>query len=127
MTERPLVLLAEDEALVADLVESALEEVGFAVVVVDSGDAALAWLGSDPAFVALVTDIRLGPGLNGWAVARKVREQRPGLPVVYVSGDSEAEWTSQGVPGSVLVPKPFAPCQIVIAISGLINVSNSPA
>lgn len=127
MTDRPRLLLAEDEALVADLVEAALEEAGFAVVVVHSGDAALAWLGSNQAFVGLVTDIRLGPGPDGWSVARKVREQRAGLPVVYVSGDSEAEWTSQGVPGSILVPKPFAPTQIVIAISGLINVQTTPA
>lgn len=126
MTDMPLLLVVEDEPLVADIVEVALEEAGFAVVVVGSGEAAVDWLKSATTFAGLITDIRLGAGASGWDVARTVREQKPGLPVVYMSGDSEAQWTSQGVPGSVLVPKPFAASQIVTAISGLINIQATP-
>jgi hypothetical protein len=43
------------------------------------------------------------------------------MPVVYVSGASHGEWTSLGVPHSVIIAKPFAPIQIVVAISGLTN------
>jgi len=43
------------------------------------------------------------------------------MPVVYLSGDSEADWTARGVPQSVFIAKPFAPAQVVTAISTLLN------
>ena len=70
---------------------------------------------------ALVTDIRLKGDQDGWQVARRARELNPQLPVVYMSGDSAVEHTSQGVPHSIMVQKPFAPAQIVTAVSTLIN------
>jgi DNA-binding NtrC family response regulator len=70
---------------------------------------------------ALVTDIRLGDGNDGWQVARRARELRPLLPVVYMSGDSAVDHASQGVPHSIMVQKPFAAAQIVTAVSTLIN------
>ncbi len=70
---------------------------------------------------ALVTDIRLQDEKDGWEVARRGRELNPTLPVVYMSGDSALDHTSQGVPHSVMVQKPFAAAQIVTAVSTLIN------
>jgi DNA-binding response OmpR family regulator len=73
---------------------------------------------------ALVTDINLGHGtLSGWDVARRGREVNPELPVVYMTGDSAAEWAAQGVPNSVLLTKPFAPAQLLTAVSQLLNAS----
>lgn len=72
----------------------------------------------------LITDINLGDGPDGWQVARKARELVGGLPVVYVSAASEHEWTSHGVPNSVMVTKPFVPAQVVVAISSLLIVSD---
>ena len=42
------------------------------------------------------------------------------MPVVYVTGGAGADWASKGVPNSVLVPKPFAPAQVIAAIAQLI-------
>ena len=71
---------------------------------------------------ALVTDINLGSGkLDGWNVARCAREIDPDFPVVYMTGDSADEWASKGVPNSILITKPFAPAQLVTAISQLLN------
>jgi DNA-binding response OmpR family regulator len=69
-----------------------------------------------------VTDINLGSGkLDGWNVARRAREIDPEFPVVYMTGDSADEWASKGVPNSILITKPFAPAQLVTAISQLLN------
>jgi hypothetical protein len=43
------------------------------------------------------------------------------IPVVYTTGAASADWGSNGVPNSVLLQKPFAPAQIVTAISQLLN------
>jgi DNA-binding response OmpR family regulator len=121
----PLILLVEDEAATAILLEDALAAGGYEVRVAASGEEALAILEEVEAEISgLVTDIRLGEGPNGWELARTARELHAGLPVVYVSGDSAPDHTSQGVPGSVMVQKPFATAQIITAISALLT--NAP-
>jgi hypothetical protein len=42
-----------------------------------------------------------------------------------MSGDSAPEWTSKGVPNSIMVAKPFAPAQIITAVSTLLNQADS--
>jgi DNA-binding response OmpR family regulator len=118
----PILLMAEDEPMISDLIAMTLQDAGFEVVCVDSGVEAIAELNRTPnRFAGLVTDIRMGGGKDGWAVARRARELMPEVAVVYVSGDSEGQWTTHGVPQSVMVPKPFSPSQIVTAISAMLK------
>jgi CheY-like chemotaxis protein len=73
---------------------------------------------------ALVTDINLGSGeLDGWDVARHAREIEPQFPVVYMSGIEADQWASKGVPNSIMLAKPFAPAQLVTAVSQLLNAT----
>jgi CheY-like chemotaxis protein len=116
------VLLVEDYPLISDLMSEALTDSGYAVVLAKTGEEALQQVESDLArFRAVITDIRLGPGPDGWALAKRVRELAPHMPIVYTSGDSAQDWASKGVPGSVALTKPFAPAQLVIAVSALVN------
>ena len=120
-TELPTILYVEDEATVALVVELALEEAGFAVELATSGRVAVEALDAKFAsYSALVTDVRL-PEVDGWKLARHARELNGSLPVVYVSGDSAADWSANGVPGSIMVQKPFANAQLVAAIASLLN------
>ena len=116
------VLLVEDEPLLALDVETALTDAGYTVTVASSGQQALKALSSMEApYSALVTDIRLGAGVDGWAIAKRSRELIPGVPVVYMSGDSGVNWTSMGVPESVMLTKPMALSQVVVALAQLMN------
>jgi DNA-binding NtrC family response regulator len=119
-----VILLVEDEELIRNIVEETLDDGGFKVVLAESGEEAVKLLdASDPKYRALVTDIRLGRGtLTGWDVARHARSIDPELAVVYMTGDSAAEWAAQGVPNSVLLTKPFAPAQLTTAVAQLLNV-----
>ena len=102
-------------------VTEALEEAGFEVKHVVSGKEALSALEAGPTdYQALVTDVRV-PEVDGWALARRARELNPALPVVYVSGDSGAEWSANGVPNSLMLQKPFAIAQLVAAVTTLLN------
>ena len=117
----PVLIYVEDEIITQDLVETSLREAGFDVLIASDGTQALDLLGKpNGALRGLITDINLGDGPDGWAVACRARELIGGLPVVYVSGASEGQWTSRGVPNSVMIAKPFAPAQIVVAISSLL-------
>lgn len=122
----PVLLYVEDEAITLGLVEEALREAGFEVLTASDGHDALARLKADSGILrGLITDINLGDCPDGWEVARNARESIHGLPVVYVSGACEHEWTARGVPNSLMIAKPFAPAQIVVAISSLLVASDS--
>ena len=82
------VLVAEDEALIALLHADILEEEGFAVDIAADGAEALEAarrLGAD--LGALVTDLTM-PRMGGEALIHAVRADRPGLPVVVVTGSA---------------------------------------
>lgn len=122
----PLLLLVEDEALVLLVAQEALEAGGYAVTVAESGAEALSVLeAQSDQFAGLLTDVQLGEGPDGWEIARHARELQPSLPVVYLTADSAAEWAAQGVPNSVLVQKPYAPAQLVTAISTLVTAAGT--
>jgi DNA-binding response OmpR family regulator len=118
-----VVFLVEDEALIQELIGPSLEEAGFAVLMANDGDAAVAILEGEagPTIRALVTDIDLGSKTTGWDVAHRARELQPQIPVVYMTGGSADSWSANGVPNSILITKPFAPAQVVTAISQLLN------
>lgn len=126
--EPPPVLVVEDQSLIQDLIETALEEGGYTVVLSPSGADAVQRLESGAAdFAAMVTDIDLGAGPSGWEVARIARRLKPGLPVIYMSGGSADGWSAEGVPDSVMVSKPFAPAQLVITVATQITAATTSA
>jgi DNA-binding response OmpR family regulator len=120
-----LILVVEDDQLVQSVVEECLSEGGFEAVIAPAGENAVELLdAAEGKYRALVTDINLGPGeLDGWDVAQHAREIDPHLPVVYMSGKDTEDWASRGVPNSIMLAKPFAPAQLVTAVSQLLNAS----
>jgi len=122
------VLVVEDEALICSFIEDALSDGGFEACSVHSGEAAMStfWDGRKQCR-ALLTDVSLGAGINGWELARQIREITPGFPVVYMTSASEPDWKSQGVDGSLLIEKPFAPAKLAAALSQLLDTGASPS
>jgi CheY-like chemotaxis protein len=121
--ELPVVLVAEDEHTIQTFLEETLSDAGFEAAIVASGEEAIALLKGDTAYRALVTDVHLTGKLDGWDVARVAREIDPAFPVIYMTGAAADEWASKGVPHSVLLAKPFAPAQLVTAVSELLNAA----
>jgi DNA-binding response OmpR family regulator len=121
-----VLLVVEDEPVMQEWLASELTHAGFEVAMACDGNAAIAELDTRAErFKAVITDIRLGTGPDGWEVARHARELVPDMAVVYVSGDSGHAWPSKGVPGSVLVSKPFAVAQIINAVSTLVTETDT--
>jgi DNA-binding NtrC family response regulator len=124
----PVILVVEDDPSIRNLIEEALADGGFETETIASAEAAIGLLGGTGKYRALVTDINLGRGnKDGWDIARYAREISPEFPVVYMSGDSAADWASKGVPNSIMLSKPFAPAQLVTAVSQLLNAGAAPA
>ena len=120
-----VVLVVEDEQLLREMVEPALADAGYSVLLAHNGSEALKYLeereSEEAPLRALVTDVQLGPGPSGWEIAKRARELHPEIPVVYVTGTAAAEWPSKGVPNSLIIQKPFAAAQVVTAVSQLLN------
>jgi CheY-like chemotaxis protein len=120
--ELPIILVVEDDQLIQGLVEETLRDGGFDTAIATSGEEALTLLKEHTGkYRALVTDINLQGKTDGWEVAQHAREIEPDFPVVYMSGNAAADWTSKGVPNSIMLAKPFAPAQLVTAVSNLLN------
>ena len=127
MEQLPIILVVEDDPIIQNLIDDALSDGGFDVDIASTGEEAVILLAAGKkAYRALVTDINLPGKLDGWEVSRRAREIDADCPIVYVSGDSGADWASKGVPNSIMLTKPFAPAQLVTAVSQLLN-SGSPA
>lgn len=83
---RPVhVLVVEDEAFLREVVAESLQEAGYEVAHVDSGDAGLAVLRSDAPVDVLVSDIRL-PGISGYELAAAGKSLRPDLKMILMTG-----------------------------------------
>jgi CheY-like chemotaxis protein len=122
LSDLPVILVVEDDAPVQTIVEDALTDGGFEPAIAASGEEAVTLLkGSKGKYRALVTDIQLRGVMDGWEVAKRAREIDPEFPIVYITGGNAAEWPSHGVPNSILLIKPFAPAQLVTAVSQLLN------
>ena len=121
MEDLLVVLVVDDDPSILSIVEAALTDGGFGLVTASSGEEAVTLL-KESKCRALVTDIDLGQGkMDGWEVARLAREIDPAFPVIYMTAASADKWAANGVPSSILLTKPFAPAQLVTAVSQLLN------
>ncbi len=121
------VLLVEDEILLLTELTESLQEAGFTVLEASSGAQAYGYLDREGEDIrAVITDVNLGGGIDGWAVAHHARELNPQIPVIYTTSYNEDVWGAQGVPNSVHIAKAFVPVQVITALSQLLNTSSPP-
>jgi len=115
------VLLVEDELLAAKALEECLADAGFTVTLAADGLAALeaARLG---AFDILLTDLRM-PRLDGTQLIRRLRADRPALPVVVMTGDVPDDWDTEvareGEGPTRLLLKPVTLREVVGTLNGM--------
>ena len=119
MPNPPIVLVVEDETLVREMMVMELEEAGFSVLEAEDGDAAMAIVAGDGPIDLLFTDIRLGNGPDGWAVALQARALRPALRVIYATG--YAPDVPDLVEGGRFFKKPYMPDEVIGAMADMLG------
>jgi PAS domain S-box-containing protein len=108
------VLLVDDEPLVRASTADMLAEMGYEVVEADSGADALALI--DLRAPDLVITDHLMPGLSGTDLALILAAERPGLPVLIVSGYAELDGLPADLPR---LTKPFRQADLADCIARL--------
>lgn len=113
------ILFVEDDPIISISASEFIRDRGFKVLDADSAVDAMKVIDRHGYLSALVTDIDLGPGQDGFALARQARTAYPHLQVVFVSGTAAGRHAAEGVEGSVFINKPYHPRQVVEALNGM--------
>ena len=80
------VLAVDDEPKLRTMIGHILELDGHATTLASSGEQALALMEQNGPFDLVLSDISMGPGMNGWDLAERIRDRWPQTPVVLASG-----------------------------------------
>lgn len=108
MVPGAVILVVDDEPAIRALAERILQRAGHTTMVAANGQAALEVARTIPVIDVLLTDLTM-PNMGGVELAATLIAERPGLPVVYMSGYGEEQLAQDGVlPAGVrLLHKPF--------------------
>src|ERR1700674_2357125 len=116
-------LVVEDEAHIASGLRFNLEADGHAVLVADNGKAALDLIAADPGSVDLVVlDVML-PGIDGFAVASRMRARGWLIPILMLTARGRAEDVLRGFEAGAddYLPKPFELSILIARINALLR------
>lgn len=105
----PTILAVDDDRGVLGLLDHALREAGYNVLLADSGWGALrAYENSTEPVRLLLTDVIM-PDLTGPVIAERLQARQPDLRVLFISGFHDADLVQRFVTrkGFTLLPKPF--------------------
>ncbi len=107
MSVNAQVLIVDDDYATREALGALLKQMGHTPLTADSAADALRILESTAALDVVVTDVVM-PRMNGIEFAGRVRSIRPSLPVVLVTGDSNA-LDDVLASGGVALLKPYSP------------------
>ncbi|MEL7460065.1 MAG: PAS domain-containing protein [Pseudomonadota bacterium] len=109
-------LVVEDELQLLVMISDVLTGLGYEVLSARSGQEALSLVESGEAFDLLLTDVVMPGTIGGFDLARRVREIRPEVPVIYTSGYTGFTATEMGAVQAPLLQKPAPPNELADAI-----------
>ena len=106
--ERPVALVVDDDEAVREITVTRLSEAGYAILEAGSGAGALGVLDRGTAVDLVVLDFAM-PGMNGAETAGAIRQRRPALPLIFVTGyaDRAALMQVEAICEDRIVQKPF--------------------
>jgi DNA-binding response OmpR family regulator len=121
------ILVAEDDAPLADFLRQRLAQEQFSVQLTSNGGEAQR-LAANQCFDFVLLDLDL-PGAKGLDVLRNIRSHKPDLPVMIVTGPSEVEERVRGLDAGAddYIAKPFAFAELAARIRAILRRGNRPA
>jgi CheY-like chemotaxis protein len=112
------VLVVDDDPDVRQFTAALLTDAGFEVREATGAPAALDLLAGGEAVDVLLTDIKM-PGMTGLELARRARERRPDLRVLFMSGYA-AEYRIDPKRDD-FIAKPFRPVELIGCVFEILN------
>ncbi|MFF0380217.1 hybrid sensor histidine kinase/response regulator [Actinoplanes missouriensis] len=122
------VLVADDEDGVREVAARILTRAGYHVLRAANGQEALDLTRTHAGPIDVVLSDVVMPHMNGPELAAALREDHPGLPVLYMSGYADPLMSEQGIVdgGVTVVGKPFTTEELLSAVAGtLLSIDRS--
>ena len=124
MPDRRRVCLIDDDAAVREALALGLGDAGFDVVTAEDGRAGLDLIAREP-FDAVISDMNM-PGFSGADLIAALRETRPDLPIIAISGGGEIGGVNvaelaRARGATVCLTKPFRSRDIAAALTKALN------
>ena len=121
MTDRATVLIVDDHRAVREEIAFALDFDGWQTVEAGDGPSGLE-LAQDPGIDLVLLDVKL-PGMDGLEVLQKLKELRPDLPVVMISGHGDLDTAVLAVRRGAydFLQKPFATDRVVLSLNNALR------
>lgn len=120
------ILIVEDEEKVAKLIQQGLVENDFEAEIAFDGNIGLRMAVSGK-YDAIILDVNL-PGMNGFEVARNLRQQNAGIPILMLTAlgnlDDKLEGFDSGADDYLL--KPFEFRELLVRVHSLIKRMDRP-
>jgi len=126
--ERHIVVAVDDDHRVRESMESLIESAGYAPVMFSSGEEFLR-SGTLAKATCVITDVRMS-GMDGIEMQRRIRLERPELPVIFISGRYSAETRQRAFDEGALefLYKPFEALTLLKVIQAVLtNASGTQA
>jgi signal transduction histidine kinase/CheY-like chemotaxis protein len=127
--EPAIILVAEDEALVRAVTARVLRRVGYTVIEAADGEQALQMARDHkPPIDMVISDVVMAR-VGGLELARRLTKERPGLPILLVSGYNREEMLSADDAAHAIgfLQKPFTPGELLERVSTLLTLSGRVA
>jgi len=117
-----IVLLAEDDPIIRRFIITSLEREDFIVFPANSGAEALEVCRNIVKVDLLLTDVRMGDGLNGVELAERIMKERPGTKVLVMSGfpETRIEAAEKQLP---FLGKPFTSALLIERVRSILKVA----
>lgn len=117
---RPVILVADDEVMIRNLVTILMQTEGYFVLAAADGHEGLELSRKYPGTIELViTDMQM-PKLNGADLCAHLLEERPGIKVLVMSGADIGEIVSQNI-NLPFLPKPFDGKTLIARVRAILS------
>ena len=129
MERAKTILVVDDEDTIVQLAKTVLYMEGYTVIFGCSGEDALFVNENHPFPIdMLLTDIRMGPDLNGCDLAQAMRLSRPDIRVLYMSAYADDERVQEEVEAgsAAFLAKPFTPQELVDKVARVVAGTHEP-
>ncbi len=115
------IIVADDEALLRELVRDYLKKSGYEVLDADDGDTAIKLFEQNPDTALIILDVMM-PEMDGWAACRKIREKSD-VPVIMLTARSEEFDQILGFEAGAddYVTKPFSPAVLQKRVEAILR------
>ena len=117
---RPLLLIVDDDELLATKVAELLRMDGYQTIVANDGFGALRMIDAGVRPDLILLDMHMD-GVSGWDVASELKVSGLGIPVVVATGDPHPEQCAQQITAHGWLGKPFGANELLSAVERVLR------